>query len=159
MIKEEACLERAVIKDIVNGRPIILVDNELRENEADLVLSAELMTDKIMALFIRECSGIVCLCLDTNDIKRLGLHPMSENNKSKYKTPFTVSIEAKHGISSGVSAHDRVTTIKTAISASSCHDDIVTPGHVFPLQVHDDRLKGRRGHTEGAIRLGSFHIN
>lgn len=143
----------AVINDIKSGRPIILVDNKLRENEADLILYAEFISEKMMAFFIRNCSGIVCLCLDSKDIKKLRLHPMSKDNRSKYGTPFTISIEAKRGVSSGVSAIDRTTTIKTAISEESSYNDIVTPGHVFPLHAHDDRLKGRRGHTEGAVSL------
>jgi 3,4-dihydroxy 2-butanone 4-phosphate synthase len=106
-----------------------------------------------MAMLIRECSGIVCLGLTPADVQRLALAPMSVRNESRYGTAFTVSIEARHGVSTGVSAADRVTTIRAAITPNAKLDDLVTPGHVFPLRAHIDGLLGRRGHTEGAVDL------
>lgn len=98
------------------GIPVILLDDFDRENEADLILSAEKLTNETMALLIRECSGIVCLCLPTDVVSALELPPMSSDNGSRYGTPFTVSIEARDGVTTGVSAADRVTTIRAAIA-------------------------------------------
>ena len=122
------------------GKGILLVDDENRENEGDIIYSAEKMTVKDMALMIRECSGIVCLCLTSEKCRSLGLHQMVDDNTSKNQTAFTISIEAKEGVTTGVSAADRIQTIKTA-------------GHVFPLQAKDNGVLERRGHTEGSVDL------
>ncbi|MDD3577046.1 MAG: 3,4-dihydroxy-2-butanone-4-phosphate synthase [Halothiobacillus sp.] len=135
------------------GRPVILIDDEDRENEADLIVAAEKLTVSTMALLIRECSGIVCLCLTTDMVERLELPPMVSLNESRFSTAFTVSIEARHGVTTGVSASDRVTTIQAAISNVAKPEDLVRPGHVFPLRAHADGVLGRRGHTEGAVDL------
>jgi 3,4-dihydroxy 2-butanone 4-phosphate synthase len=136
-----------------NGRPVILVDDEDRENEADLILAAECITPATMALLIRECSGIVCLCLTPAAVARLDLPPMVARNESRYGTAFTVSIEAREGVTTGVSAEDRVTTIRAAVAPDARPDDLARPGHVFPLCAHPDGVLGRRGHTEGAVDL------
>lgn len=145
------------MKDALNamrmGRPVILMDDADRENEADLIVAAEKLTVSTMALLIRECSGIVCVCLTRNVAKRLKLPPMVTQNESRFSTAFTVSIEARHGVSTGVSAADRVTTIRAAVAGEATPDDLVRPGHVFPLCAHDDGVLGRRGHTEGAVDL------
>jgi len=138
------------------GRPVILMDDADRENEADLIVAAEKLTVSTMALLIRECSGIVCLCLTKNVAKRLQLPPMVTQNESRFSTAFTVSIEARHGVTTGVSAADRVTTIRAAVADDATPDDLVRPGHVFPLCSHDDGVLGRRGHTEGAVDLARF---
>lgn len=135
------------------GRPVILIDDEDRENEADLIVAAEKLTIATMALLIRECSGIVCLCLTPDAVKRLELPPMVSHNESRFSTAFTVSIEARHGVVTGVSAMDRVTTIQTAVSDRAKPTDLVRPGHVFPLCAHRNGVLGRRGHTEGAVDL------
>jgi 3,4-dihydroxy 2-butanone 4-phosphate synthase len=135
------------------GRPVILIDDEDRENEADLIVAAEVLTVPTMAMLIRECSGIVCLCLTREVADRLDLPPMVERNESRHSTAFTVSIEARHGITTGVSAADRVATIHAAIAADAESGDLVRPGHVFPLRAHPDGVLGRRGHTEGAVDL------
>ena len=135
------------------GKGILLVDDEHRENEGDLIYSAEKMIEKDMALMIRECSGIVCLCLTEEKCRRLDLKPMVENNTCKNQTAFTVSIEAKKGVSTGVSAKDRITTIKTAISENACPADLARPGHVFPLKAKAQGVFERRGHTEGSVDL------
>ena len=135
------------------GRPVILIDDEDRENEADLIVAAETLTVPTMALLIRECSGIVCLCLTKDVVDRLELPPMVARNESRFSTAFTVSIEARHGVTTGVSALDRVTTINAAIADGAQPDDLVRPGHVFPLCAHPDGVLGRRGHTEGAVDL------
>jgi len=135
------------------GRGILLLDDEYRENEGDLIYSAESVTKEQMAFMIRECSGIVCLCLTNEKADYLKLRPMVTENKSRNKTAFTISIEAVEGVSTGVSALDRVTTIKTAVSGDAKACDLASPGHVFPLRAHADGLLGRRGHTEGSVEL------
>lgn len=135
------------------GRPVILMDDADRENEADLIVAAEKLTVPTMALLIRECSGIVCLCLTKDAVRILELPPMVSRNESRFSTAFTVSIEARHGVTTGVSAMDRVTTIKAAIVDDAKADNLVHPGHVFPLCAHEDGVLGRRGHTEGAVDL------
>lgn len=135
------------------GRPILLLDDDNRENEADLIVAAEALDVKTMALFIREGSGIVCLCLPDSTARRLNLPPMVSNNGSRYGTAFTVSIEARHGVTTGVSASDRLTTIRAAIADDAQATDLVSPGHVFPLRAAPGGVLERRGHTEGAIDL------
>jgi len=145
-------VENAIAK-LQQGYGILLVDDEDRENEGDIIYSAKNMTEKDMALMIRECSGIVCLCLTEKKSKELELKQMVENNTSKNQTPFTISIEAKKGVTTGVSAKDRLTTIKTAISEFAKSDDLANPGHVFPLVAKNEGVFKRRGHTEGSIDL------
>lgn len=145
-------LERA-LDDIRHGHPVILVDDFDRENEADLIVAAERITTPVMAQLIRECSGIVCLCLDQEIADRLELPMMVEYNESRFQTAFTVSIEARHGVTTGVSAQDRVTTIQVAIAENARPEDLVRPGHVFPLRAARNGVLSRRGHTEGAVDL------
>jgi 3,4-dihydroxy 2-butanone 4-phosphate synthase len=135
------------------GIPVILLDDFDRENEADLIVAAEKLTDASMALLIRECSGIVCLCLTADKVRALDLPPMAQENGSKYGTPFTVSIEARDGVTTGVSAADRVTTIRAAIAPDAKPHDLVRPGHVFPLRANPAGVLGRAGHTEGSVDL------
>ncbi|SHE29891.1 3,4-dihydroxy-2-butanone-4-phosphate synthase [Vibrio gazogenes] len=135
------------------GKGVLLLDDEDRENEGDLIYSAEHLTPTQMALMIRECSGIVCLCLTEKDADRLELPPMVQINNSQNQTAFTVSIEAKVGVTTGVSAADRVTTIKTAVHPDTKGDDLARPGHVFPLRARDGGVLVRRGHTEGTVDL------
>ncbi|GIU39239.1 3,4-dihydroxy-2-butanone-4-phosphate synthase [Shewanella colwelliana] len=135
------------------GQGVLVVDDEDRENEGDLIYSAEHLTNEQMALLIRECSGIVCLCLPDEKVQQLQLPPMVEDNSSQYGTAFTVSIEAKVGVTTGVSAADRVTTIKAAIADSATPADLARPGHVYPLRAQPGGVLTRRGHTEGTIDL------
>jgi 3,4-dihydroxy 2-butanone 4-phosphate synthase len=135
------------------GIPVILLDDFDRENEADLIVAAEKLTVETMALMIRECSGIVCLCLSAERVRELELPPMAIENGSRYGTPFTVSIEARHGVTTGVSAADRVTTIRAAIAADAKPGDLVRPGHVFPLRATPGGVLSRAGHTEGSVDL------
>src|ERR1700761_6447542 len=136
-----------------DGRAVVLQDDHDRENEADLIIAAERLTVETMALLIRECSGIVCLCLPDEKIRALELPPMAVNNESRHGTAFTVSIEAREGVTTGVSALDRVTTIRAAISDTAKPADIVRPGHVFPLRAQPGGVLARRGHTEGTVDL------
>lgn len=135
------------------GIPVILLDDFDRENEADLIVAAEKLTVETMALMIRECSGIVCLCLSADKVRALDLPPMAADNGSRYGTPFTVSIEARDGVTTGVSAADRVTTIRAAIAPDAKPSDLVRPGHVFPLKANPAGVLGRKGHTEGSVDL------
>jgi len=135
------------------GIPVILLDDFDRENEADLIVAAEKLTVETMALMIRECSGIVCLCLSDEKVRALELPPMAQENGSRYGTPFTVSIEARHGVTTGVSAADRVSTIQAAIARNAQPDDLVRPGHVFPLRATPGGVLARAGHTEGSVDL------
>ncbi|WP_314438301.1 3,4-dihydroxy-2-butanone-4-phosphate synthase [Massilia timonae] len=135
------------------GIPVILLDDFDRENEADLIVAAEKLSVASMALMIRECSGIVCLCLSDEKVRALELPPMAPENGSRYGTPFTVSIEARHGVTTGVSAADRVSTIQAAIARNAQPDDLVRPGHVFPLRATPGGVLARAGHTEGSVDL------
>ncbi|KLN65014.1 MULTISPECIES: 3,4-dihydroxy-2-butanone-4-phosphate synthase [Vibrio] len=145
-------VENALIA-LKEGRGVLLLDDEDRENEGDIIYSVESLTTQQMALMIRECSGIVCLCLPEEQADRLELTPMVENNNSANQTAFTVSIEAKVGVTTGVSAQDRVTTIKTAANPTAQPSDLARPGHVFPLRARKGGVLTRRGHTEGTIDL------
>lgn len=148
----KARVEKA-ISYLQAGKGILLVDDENRENEGDIIYSAEKITVKDMALMIRECSGIVCLCLTPEKCNSLGLHQMVEDNTSKNQTAFTISIEAKEGVTTGVSAADRIQTIKTAIAPNAQSEDLSHPGHVFPLRARENGVLERRGHTEGSVDL------
>ena len=145
-------VENALIA-LKEGRGVLLLDDEDRENEGDIIYSVEHLTNEQMALMIRECSGIVCLCLTDAQADKLELPPMVVNNNSANQTAFTVSIEAKQGVTTGVSAADRVTTIKTAANPNTKPDDLARPGHVFPLRARPGGVITRRGHTEGTIDL------
>ncbi|MEX0336276.1 3,4-dihydroxy-2-butanone-4-phosphate synthase [Vibrio tubiashii] len=145
-------VENALIA-LKEGRGVLLLDDEDRENEGDIIYSVESLTTQQMALMIRECSGIVCLCLPEEQADRLELTPMVKNNNSANQTAFTVSIEAKVGVTTGVSAQDRVTTIKTAANPTAQPSDLARPGHVFPLRARKGGVLTRRGHTEGTIDL------
>ncbi|HAV1547767.1 TPA: 3,4-dihydroxy-2-butanone-4-phosphate synthase [Vibrio parahaemolyticus] len=145
-------VENALIA-LKEGRGVLLLDDEDRENEGDIIYSVEHLTNEQMALMIRECSGIVCLCLTDAQADKLELPPMVINNNSANQTAFTVSIEAKVGVTTGVSAADRVTTIKTAANPHAKPEDLARPGHVFPLRARPGGVMTRRGHTEGTIDL------
>jgi 3,4-dihydroxy 2-butanone 4-phosphate synthase len=146
----------AALAALAKGHGVLLVDDEDRENEGDLIFAAETLTNQQMALLIRECSGIVCLCLNDDKIKQLQLPPMVSDNSSQFGTAFTVSIEAKVGVTTGVSAADRVTTIKTAIADDAKAEDLARPGHVYPLRAQPGGVLSRRGHTEGTVDLMSL---
>lgn len=135
------------------GRPVVLFDDDDRENEADLIVAAQCLTVDTMAQLIRDCSGIVCLCLTEEVADRLDLPPMTVHNGSRHGTAFTVSIEAREGVSTGVSAADRLRTVQTAIREDAQPKDLARPGHVFPLRARTGGVLARRGHTEGSVDL------
>lgn len=138
------------------GKGILLVDDDDRENEGDIIYAAQNMSVADMALMIRECSGIVCLCITPERAKALELRPMVTDNSSKNQTAFTITIEAKKGVTTGVSAADRITTIRTAIADDAKPSDLAHPGHVFPLVAKPGGVFERRGHTEGSIDLAKL---
>ncbi|MHC0447892.1 3,4-dihydroxy-2-butanone-4-phosphate synthase [Flavobacterium sp. 3-218] len=141
------------LKQLKNGKGVLVTDDENRENEGDLIYSAQHINVQDMALMIRECSGIVCLCLTNEKADQLELPYMVTENTSSFQTPFTITIEAKNGVTTGVSAQDRITTIKTAIAANAKPEDLAKPGHIFPLRANDNGVLGRNGHTEGSVDL------
>ncbi|WP_426445972.1 3,4-dihydroxy-2-butanone-4-phosphate synthase [Siccibacter colletis] len=136
-----------------NGRGVMVLDDENRENEGDMIFAAETMTVEQMALTIRHGSGIVCLCINEERRKQLDLPMMVENNTSSFGTGFTVTIEAAHGVTTGVSAADRITTVRAAIADGAKPSDLNRPGHVFPLRAQPGGVLTRGGHTEATIDL------
>jgi len=135
------------------GKPILLIDDENRENEGDMIIAAEKITPESMNFLIRNGSGIVCLCLTDERCQELQLPLMSTDNHNQFGTAFTVSIEARTGVTTGVSAADRVRTIAVAVDASSTAADLARPGHVFPLRAKSGGVLARPGHTEGSTDL------
>ena len=148
-------VENALIA-LREGRGAMVLDDEDRENEGDMIFAAENMTVEQMALTIRHGSGIVCLCLTDERRKQLELPMMVENNTSAYGTGFTVTIEAAHGVTTGVSAADRLTTVRAAIADNAKPSDLNRPGHVFPLRAQPGGVLTRGGHTEATIDLVSL---
>ena len=141
------------IADIRDGRMVILVDDEDRENEGDLTLAAEFVTPEAINFMARHGRGLICLSITEEKAHSLQLPPMVHDNSSAFGTAFTVSIEARRGVSTGISAHDRATTIRTAISKNARPEDLVRPGHVFPLIARKGGVLVRTGQTEGSVDL------
>ena len=142
-----------IIEEARNGRMFILVDDEDRENEGDLVIPAQMATPDAINFMARHGRGLVCLTLTKQRVEQLGLELMSRLNGTRHETAFTVSIEAREGVTTGISAGDRARTIAVAIDASKGPADIVTPGHVFPLIARDGGVLVRAGHTEAAVDI------
>ncbi|WP_432770027.1 MAG: 3,4-dihydroxy-2-butanone-4-phosphate synthase [Sphingopyxis sp.] len=140
-----------IIDEARNGRMFILVDDEDRENEGDLIIPAQMATPDAINFMARYGRGLICLAMTQQRVDQLGLELMSRNNGTQFETAFTVSIEAREGVTTGISAADRARTIATAIDASKGRDDIVTPGHVFPLLAREGGVLVRAGHTEAAV--------
>jgi 3,4-dihydroxy 2-butanone 4-phosphate synthase/GTP cyclohydrolase II len=140
-----------IINEARNGRMFILVDDEDRENEGDLVIPAQMATPDAINFMARHGRGLICLALGKERADQLGLEPMTRTNRSRNETAFTVSIEAKEGISTGISAADRARTIAAAIDAGNGPDALVSPGHVFPLVARPGGVLVRAGHTEAAV--------
>ncbi len=141
------------IEAFKQGNGVLVLDDEDRENEGDLIFPAQTIEPAQMAKLIRYGSGIVCLCLSDEICQQLDLPPMVQNNTSVNKTAFTVTIEAAEGVSTGVSAADRVTTIKAAVSDNAKPQDLHRPGHIFPLRAAEGGVLKRRGHTEASVDL------
>ncbi|MCU0532103.1 MAG: bifunctional 3,4-dihydroxy-2-butanone-4-phosphate synthase/GTP cyclohydrolase II [Syntrophales bacterium] len=141
------------IEDIRNGKMVILVDDEDRENEGDLFMAAEFVTPEAVNFMAKHGRGLICLTLNEQLAEKINLHLMVNDNQSRFKTAFTVSIEARKGVTTGISAHDRATTIRTAIADHVKPDDIVSPGHVFPILARKGGVLVRTGQTEGSVDL------
>lgn len=144
-----------IIEDIKAGKPVILVDDEDRENEGDLIIAADYITPQMVNFMATEARGLICLSLTGEQIERLNLPLMTkeETNRSPNRTAFTVSIEAARGVSTGISAADRALTIKVAANPSAQPQDIIVPGHVFPIRAQDGGVLKRAGHTEASVDL------
>lgn len=152
-VKSSVIRVETAISALKNGKGVIVMDNEDRENEGDIIYSASTITTEQMALLIRECSGIVCLVINEELRQKLNLPMMVSNNRSPFHTAFTVTIEAATGVTTGVSAADRVTTIRAAVAPDACESDICCPGHVFPLVARPGGVLERTGHTEATTDL------
>jgi 3,4-dihydroxy 2-butanone 4-phosphate synthase/GTP cyclohydrolase II len=142
-----------IIEDARNGRPYILVDAEDRENEGDVIIPAQFATPEQINFMARFARGLICLSITNDRARALRLPPMAADNRESMQTAFTVSIEAKEGVTTGISAHDRSRTVAVAIDPTKGVDDIVTPGHVFPLVAKDGGVLVRAGHTEAAVDI------
>jgi 3,4-dihydroxy 2-butanone 4-phosphate synthase/GTP cyclohydrolase II len=147
------CTVEEAIRELLQGKMIILVDDEDRENEGDLTMAAEFVTADAINFMTKYGRGLVCLALDSNIADRLDLQPMVRDNTSKFGTGFTVSIEAKKGVTTGISAADRAATIRTAIAPDTKAQDLARPGHIFPLRAKSGGTLVRTGQTEGSVDL------
>ena len=145
-----------IIEDIKNGKMVIILDDESRENEGDLICAADLVTPEIINFMASKGRGLICLPMSTNLCDKYGLQMMTSNNKAANRTAFTVSIEAAEGITTGISAADRAYTIRTAVNKDSKASDIVQPGHIFPLKAMEGGVLSRAGHTEAACDLAKL---
>lgn len=145
-----------VLEDARSGKLFILVDNENRENEGDLIVLAEKIKPEHMAFMVNYGTGIVCLAMTKSHMESLNLNFMEKKNVSDNHTAFTTSIDARYGITTGVSAEDRTKTILTAINKNSTQDDIVTPGHIFPLIANEGGITKRAGHTEASVEIAKL---
>ncbi|WP_328542831.1 bifunctional 3,4-dihydroxy-2-butanone-4-phosphate synthase/GTP cyclohydrolase II [Streptomyces sp. NBC_00371] len=143
------------IRDIANGRPVVVVDDEDRENEGDLVIAAEKATPEIVAFMMSECRGLICAPMENDELERLQLPQMVENNTESMRTAFTVSVDAgpAHGVTTGISAADRATTLQLLAGGTAEAGDFVRPGHIFPLRAKSGGVLVRNGHTEAAVDL------
>src|SRR3990167_185112 len=138
------------------GRMILLSDDTTRENEGDLILAAEHVTPDAINFMAEYGRGLICLAMTGADFERLDIPLMTRRNRSPHQTAFGVSLEAAQGVATGISAADRATTIRVVLDSTSGHDDIVMPGHMFPLRAHPLGVLGRRGHTEGSVDLARW---
>tara|TARA_A100001037_G_C15056195_1_gene592464 strand:+ start:25 stop:1083 length:1059 start_codon:yes stop_codon:yes gene_type:complete len=146
----------SIIKDAKKGKMFILVDDKDRENEGDLIIPGSKCNSKSINFMAKHGRGLICLALTSNQIERLKLPLMSRKNKSRMQTAFTISIEARKGITTGISAYDRAKTVKTAINLKAKKNDIVSPGHVFPLVARSGGVLERAGHTEASVDISKL---
>ena len=142
-----------VIEDVRNGKMVIIVDDEDRENEGDVMIAAEKVTPEAINFMARYACGLICLSLSEERVKELDCPSWSRDNTSPYKTAFTVSIEAKEGVTTGISAYDRAKTVLTAIDDKTKPEDLARPGHIFPLMARNGGVLVRVGHTEASMDL------
>jgi len=145
-----------VIEDLREGKMVIVVDDANRENEGDITIAAEKITPEAVNFMLNHARGIICVAISSEIARNLDLPPMVSNNTATFETPFTVSVDATDGITTGVSSTDRAMTIKTIASKDSKPESLARPGHVFPLRAHDGGVLVRAGHTEGAVDLAKL---
>ncbi len=145
-------VERAVA-DIAAGRPVVVVDDAGRENEGDLVIAAEWITPEVIAFMMTQCRGLICAPMTSEMLDRLDIHDMVDRNTERHRTAFTVSVDARDGITTGISAADRAHTIRLLADSGTQAADLVRPGHVFPLRALAGGVLERPGHTEAAVDL------
>ncbi|MCM8803649.1 MAG: bifunctional 3,4-dihydroxy-2-butanone-4-phosphate synthase/GTP cyclohydrolase II [Candidatus Omnitrophica bacterium] len=145
-----------VIEDIRNGIPVIVVDDENRENEGDIIVASEKITPKIINFMAKEARGLICVALLPDRIKELNLPPMVSDNTAIHKTDFTVSVDAAYGVTTGISAYDRAFTIKLLIDKNTKPQDLARPGHIFPIKAKEGGVLVRAGHTEAAVDLAKI---
>ena len=146
----------SAIQDIAAGRLVIVTDDEDRENEGDLIMAAAKATPQTVGMMVRYCSGIICVPTVEPQLKRLGLGPMVSHNRESRRTDFTVSVDAADGVTTGISAHDRTQTIRILADPQAGPEQLVQPGHVFPLRARPGGVLERAGHTEAAVDLASL---
>ena len=147
---------KEIIEELSVGRMVVIVDDENRENEGDLIFCGSFVSSEKINFMAKYARGLICLALDKKRFKKLNLKLMTDSNQSKHRTAFTVSIEAKKGVTTGISAKDRAQTIKVAVSPTSKPADLVSPGHIFPLLANDGGVLVRAGHTEAAVDLAGL---
>ncbi|MEV4891558.1 bifunctional 3,4-dihydroxy-2-butanone-4-phosphate synthase/GTP cyclohydrolase II [Nonomuraea sp. NPDC055795] len=145
-------VERA-INDIRDGRPVIVVDDENRENEGDIIFAAAKATPELLTFTIRHTSGVICVPMEGKELDRLGLPLMVFQNRERMRTAYTISVDARDGVTTGISAADRAKTIRALADSATEPNELVRPGHIFPLRYHDGGVLTRRGHTEAAVDL------
>ena len=145
-----------ILEDIRAGRMVVILDDEDRENEGDLIMAAQMVRPQDINFMVREARGLVCVTLTEQRTRQLGLRPMVSDNTSSYHTNFTVSIEAAEGVTTGISAHDRARTIQVAVKGDAKPQDLVQPGHIFPLTAQPGGVLTRAGHTEAGCDLASL---
>src|SRR5436189_2962200 len=153
MTKQPFSTIEAAIEDIRSGKMVIVCDAEDRENEGDLTLAAQFATPEAINFMAKEGRGLICLALEPERCDQLGLDLMAAKNESPFQTAFTVSVEAREGVTTGISAHDRARTIQVAIDPRSTPRELVQPGHVFPLKARPGGALARTGQTEPGVRL------
>src|SRR3954453_10410682 len=145
-----------VVSDIAKGKIVIVTDDADRENEGDLVIAAEKVTPEAVNFMAMHGRGLICVPVSNERAEQLGLQRMVAQNREMYRTDFTVSVDAAHGVTTGISAHDRARTIKTIADPASTPDDLVQPGHIFPLRAKEGGVLRRAGHTEAAVDLAKL---
>src|SRR5690606_30662525 len=141
------------IQDIAAGRLVIVTDDEGRENEGDLVMAASKATAETVNMMIRHARGLICVPTTGAQLKRLGINPMVQENRESHRTAFTVSVDATDGITTGISAYDRAQTVSILANPDARPEELVQPGHIFPLRARDGGVLERAGHTEAAVDL------
>lgn len=149
---------KEIIADLSNGKMVVIVDDENRENEGDLIFCGSHVNSEKINFMAKHARGLICLALDKSRFKKLNLKLMTDQNLSRHRTAFTISIEAKKGVTTGISAKDRAETIRVAVSPKSTSKDLVSPGHIFPLLSSDGGVLERAGHTEAAVDLSRLAI-